>query len=387
MSRRCYRLGSLFFGFQLFVSLLPADDVPVSWINPNGGNWSIASNWSTGVVPNNGGGNTYDVTLGPVASRYNVLVDTSPTINSLSIQTEQFITQVEVAGTLTTGTLSTATSRVTGLTVDPGATLNASSLNFFSEGSLAINGTANVGTLGLTGCGGCPSVSVGSGGLLNVGSFGATGLGIGVAGTMNVANSNLTILGDGVGIGGSLTVGTGNLLPVNSPNTLINAGAINASFSGITVGNGSGCVFPHFPPCWGLAVGPDGTYDEVIGGPSSFGTLTGGGSLPISLAGTLAITLANSYIPPVGQTFTILNSGPPQTGQSITGTFSSIEGQTFNNGTEMWDVKYVSQPFEPVSEVELVAVATPEPSFLVLAGLGLLGIIWACRGGKPALRT
>src|ERR1051325_261766 len=35
-----------------------------TWQGADNGLWSVAGNWSCNVVPNNGGGNTYDVTLG-----------------------------------------------------------------------------------------------------------------------------------------------------------------------------------------------------------------------------------------------------------------------------------------------------------------------------------
>jgi hypothetical protein len=213
MSRRCYRLVSLFFGFPLLVSLLPADEVPVSWIG-------VASNWSPAVVPNNGGGNTYDVSIGQGAF---VVVDTSPTINSLTA-TEFF------------------PGPAFGISVDPGATLNAGSVGLNGIGSLIVNGTANVGTLGLSLCGGCPSFDVSSGGLLNVGTFSGGGNLSTVEGTLNFANPNLNIGSDNGGLdidGGAVTVGTGNLLPLNSPNTFVNAGTVvYTGVGGIAVGAG-----------------------------------------------------------------------------------------------------------------------------------------------------
>jgi hypothetical protein len=218
---------------------------------------------------------------------------------------------------------------------------------------------------------------------MNLGSFSGGGQGTGVSGggTLNIANSNLTISGvtSGFDIFGAVTVGTGNLLPLNSPNTLVNAGAIviTTQTGGIGVGG-----FPCPPPLpCDFIVFPGGTYNEVIGGPNSFGTLTvtpppSLSFLPISLAGTLRITLADSYVPPVGQTFTIMTA----VGDGLAGTFSNIEGQTFNNGTEIWDLDYIFDQRTQLSKVELVAVpAVPEPSFFGLAGLGLLGIVWAHR--------
>ncbi len=66
----------------------------VQWIGPGGtggnGAWSTAADWSGGVVPNDGNGNSYFVTLpsyysnGGIAS-YGVTLDMSPTIDGLTV--------------------------------------------------------------------------------------------------------------------------------------------------------------------------------------------------------------------------------------------------------------------------------------------------------------
>jgi len=62
-----------------------------------------------------------------------------------------------------------------------------------------------------------------------------------------------------------------------------------------------------------------------------------------------------------------------QATNGISGTFASIEGQTFNNGTEIWNVVY------PPTEVDLIAApaqnVVPEPSLFLLTGLGLAGVM------------
>ncbi len=84
-----------------------------------------------------------------------------------------------------------------------------------------------------------------------------------------------------------------------------------------------------------LQVLANGTFDELISGSMAFGVLTVSGTNSfgaVSLDGTLDITLLNTFLPEIGQSFTILRFTP----NTLTGTFSNIEGQTFNNETEMW---------------------------------------------------
>jgi hypothetical protein len=81
------------FTVALFAPQLSADSVPVNWIGPTGmggdGNWSTASDWSGGVVPNNGGGTTYGVTITgatTVSTPFSdVSVDISPTVDSVNL--------------------------------------------------------------------------------------------------------------------------------------------------------------------------------------------------------------------------------------------------------------------------------------------------------------
>jgi hypothetical protein len=170
---------------------------------------------------------------------------------------------------------------------------------------------------------------------------------------------------------GTVTLGTANLVPLDSTATFVNGASTTFQpffGSSIVVGGLLGEMIPTFQ------VLGNGTVDEVISGPADLGVLTissASAGAYVSLDGTLAITLPNAFIPDVGQSFTILRFSPGH----LTGAFSSIEGQTFNNGTEMWDVVYNNAG----GEVDLVAApnVVPEPSPVVLAGLGLLSIVSA----------
>jgi hypothetical protein len=82
-----------------------------SW-NGGTGNWSTSTDWTPNQVPNNGGGNTYDVTIGIANS--NVTMDVlNDTINNLSLEATNSLT-------ITDDTLSL----VSGKSLDNGTILN-----------------------------------------------------------------------------------------------------------------------------------------------------------------------------------------------------------------------------------------------------------------------
>jgi len=375
MSSKRYQIVCLLVGFASFATGLNADQVAVSWVGI-AGNWSDASDWKPAVVPNNSGGTSYAVTvngIGMFPTNPSVNVDINPTIDSLLIGGASGT--VTVSGALTAGTVTGAHIGSEGgapsqLIVS--GTLNAGTVSFSGNGSsVSLDGTANIGTLTFGPCGGCTNWEIS--GLANVGTCCGGGIGV-MDGTLNVSNS-FGFGGGSLGVGGTITVGTGNLASLNSTATFVNAGSAG-------IGGFVSLGAPSLSFGSAFAVGSNATYDEVISGSSSFGTLTVSNtpSDPVSLDGTLVITLADSFIPAVGQTFTIITSssplccGPGALPVPIVGAFSNIEGQTFNNGTEMWDVDYSRTGY-----VRLIAapapLATPEPSMFGLGGLGITSIV------------
>jgi hypothetical protein len=363
--RTCWRTSALFLGIVLLASGLAADVVTVNAVSS--GNWSNPSTWSPAVVPNNSAGTAYDVNVSasffPTLFVPRVAVDISPTINSVTITSSgagASGTSVEVQNnsTLTAGAISVQAGpgSVAGVTVDSGGTLKTNSVFLTGDSAgLDVSGTAAIGSVDTEFNGG---LGVESGGLANVGTLsgGASGNFVSSGGTLNVASSSLAFLS--MGVFGTLTVGTGNLRPLTSQNTLVNNGQVAVSGPYLWVGSPS-------VPCECVFVADNGIYGEVIDSATSFGTISAS-SVPLDLNGTLDITLANSYVPAVGQGFVIMSGSGP-----LSGTFANIEGQTFNNGKEKWGVQYTSSDVTLVAEPNVV----PEPSLIVLTGFGLAGIV------------
>lgn len=121
---------------------------------------------------------------------------------------------------------------------------------------------------------------------------------------------------------------------------------------------------------------------EILSGvPVSGNNCTGSGdcgaidvSGAVKLAGTLDVLLANGFDPANGQSFIFLNFTPGE----LSGVFSNIADQYFNNDTQQWEVTYNNA----AGFVELTAEAfsapppstAPEPASVMLFGAGLAGL-------------
>jgi fibronectin-binding autotransporter adhesin len=86
------------------------------------GNWSSTGSWSPATVPNNGGGNTYNVTL-LSSPAVNITLDISPTIDTLTLDSGSILS-TDSGTTLTT----------TGVT-------NGGDLELFNGNTLTVNGS------------------------------------------------------------------------------------------------------------------------------------------------------------------------------------------------------------------------------------------------------
>jgi hypothetical protein len=146
--------------------------------------------------------------------------------------------------------------------------------------------------------------------------------------------------------------------------TLGNGGTVNTvAGSLVTVGSG--------PPAaaQGLDVLANGNFEELLLSNGSFGVMNILG--PAMLNGTLDIELLNGFLPGVGSSFTFLHFTPG----TLSGAFANIQGQTFNNGTESWQVIYDNAGGDVRLQVAGSQPAgTPEPSTLILVGGVLLGL-------------
>jgi len=129
---------------------VPTTTAAVSWINPDGGNWSTATNWSSGTVPI-----AADDVLITLGGTYTVNLDVGATINSLTLGgTTGAQTLANSAQTLSLASASTVEAR--GVLAWGGGTLAGGGL-------LTVNGRIQFGAGAWYG-----AVSVAAGGLLEM---------------------------------------------------------------------------------------------------------------------------------------------------------------------------------------------------------------------------
>jgi hypothetical protein len=227
------------------------------------------------------------------------------------------------------------------------------------------------------------------------------------ANNLTVGSNNLNTTFSGViqdgGTGGSLTkIGTGTLtltgtntysggtrigiFSTNSRGGVLQVdGSIksNAFVGGLSAFAGVGKIFGNLTNGNGGTVSPgDGVGTLTV---SNNYTQTQWGSLLIqiagpntgqlsvlnvlgnaSLTGYLDPVLLNGFIPTIGESFTFLNSA------SLTGAFSHIQDQVFDNGMEQWNVVY--QPTDAILTVGPNTIPDRGSTSLLLA-LSLLGLV------------
>ena len=302
-----------------------------------------------------------------------------------------------------------------------GAAAGAGGITAFTGNSTAdsatliANGGAGAGQGGLIvfagfSSGGTSQVEVFGNGNLDISGHGAPGVTIGsIEGDGNVflGENNLTVGsnnmdrtfsgviqdgGQNRGTGGSLTkIGTGTLdltgANTYTGDTNINRGVlkVDGSITSNTVVNGgtlagmgtvNGNMINNATVSPGDAPGTltiNGTYTQaqfatlmiqIAGGSAGqFSVLNVLGNADLN--GTLDPVLLDGFIPMIGQTFTFLNYA------GLTGEFSRIKNEVFNNGTERWSITYQS--------TDAILTATKnvpdQASTLLLLTLSLLGLV------------
>ncbi len=215
-----------------------------SW-NGGTGNWSVGSNWSVGVSPNNGGGNYYDVVIYS-GGNDTVTLDTGSTIDTLTLGgasngTLSILTDAGVAQQLTIGDPTAPGGDNVGI-LNNGVT---GTINFFGGSTLTIDITgagfsanvteSNFGNINLSGS----TLALQDSG--NMSAFTFTG-----GGTITLSNGSIVgVTGDeqmvnGLSPGDQLIQGSGliKLDLINNDTVLANNGTLTLRPTGMSANPG-----------------------------------------------------------------------------------------------------------------------------------------------------
>jgi fibronectin-binding autotransporter adhesin len=306
----------------------------VNWTGSSSGNWNTASDWSGGVVPNNGGGKTYNVTISPGTAQI-VSLNLGVTITDLTLgsasgganATLQSVAgdslTIASGGNLTVASTGTLLFNTTGsnLTIGSGGTLtNNGALDLESAGeTLSVTGaTANAAGATLSIEGGTSATFTGS--LSNSGIF-VTGLSGG--------NNAVTVTG-------TFTNASGATLALDSDD-VVNINALSNSGL-LQIGNtpGSGATLT-------ITGGGKGVTDVVAGSTIDlYGTLNvkNGSTTTNGLAGLTSVegilNLNNGQktsVTPSGGTLTIASGAQVNLSNAAASTTTlSITGNVSNSG-------------------------------------------------------
>src|ERR1700680_2302014 len=118
----------------------------VGWTGGNGG-WNTGTDWSGGVVPNNGGGKTFNVTISNGTSE-TVTLDLGVTISDLTLGTLATLQSsgnnsltIATGGTFTNSGTLTFNTGTNVLTIQSGGTLNNSGTMTFAGVGTGLNVT------------------------------------------------------------------------------------------------------------------------------------------------------------------------------------------------------------------------------------------------------
>lgn len=333
MRKPAQRLYLVVLEILFAVASVAGSETQAFWMGPTGmggdGSWSTAADWSGDVVPNNGGGVTYDVTLPTYTSRYNVTLDMSPTVDSLTLTGFNGLLIGNNFGLTTTVQLKNSGRIV----------FNS---GFLNGGALITNNTSIDGTGGVITSAnytqGSTSHMEMQNGTLNIQNAGVGGGFFFMTG--DTLNGNLTESGNSevrMGFGSTTTVNGNVLILTGILGTVPLEGApvlINGNFTATPASDWRTAIGPDRPP---VLVSGDATFDGI-------------GRFTVICPGRCRFQN--------GERLDIMNY------QAETGQFDTV----FIGGVPR-DVK-VSLDYGPTSLG--MVFSTPEPPSLLLMGTGLL---------------
>jgi hypothetical protein len=380
-----------------------AAEFDVSW-NGGAGNWSDPTKWDGGVVPNNGAGNTFNVSIdGGNSVNSAVTLDIAATVSKLTIDSGDQLSHVDgrvltVAG----GPVSdngvwalNTTGAATGISFYGGVTLSGSGSIVMNNALLLNNLILTDNTVLTQAAGhtirGSGQLLADSGGMLNQGTVIAdqpnglvidpNDLGFSNAGTVQVTGtSSITVNAGPFTTSGAVLIDPGTTLTrtgdytQTAGTTTLNGGTLSATGlvdiqSGELLGTGTisaavnnaGEVSPGLPAgtlniTGSYAQTSTGTLHIEIRGPEpgSFGRLVVTGA--VTLNGTLTIALADDFRPSLNSTFEILTFG------QRTGQFAQTNGLVQANGVTFFPLYSASSLSFKVIQEAFTPTQTSTPS-------------------------
>lgn len=346
MARLGIRLGIILLCLPYLCAIPVYAQTNVTWDGGNG-NWNTPSEWSGGVVPNNGGGKTYNVTISNNKPE-TVTLNLGVTISDLTLGSQATLQSAQgdsltiaSGGTLTNNGTIFFNTTGSNITVASGGTLtNNGTLDLEAAGeSLSVTGTTTNGTAGNINIEGGGAATF-TGNVNNSGNF-ATGFSTG--------NNTVNVTGTFTNASGAMLELEGNGDTVNV-NALSNSGTLILDPGTTLTITGGGNGITDVAASTTLEIG--GTFNVKNGSSLSWalgklgsieGSLAldnavmnsitpGSGTLTVSASGNLAVEASTALT----LTGNISNSGAISSGFiggnnviTVSGTFTNASGANF----------------------------------------------------------